>query len=280
MDLLDLLKRSEGKTLEFKRDLSSPDGVLRSIVAFANTAGETLLIGVEDKTRHVRGVADPLALEERLANLISDCIAPRLVPGLEILPWRKTQVVAVQVHPSPSRPHYLKSAGLDGGVFVRVGSTNRRADQELCAELRRFVRGESFDEQSLPEFDSEVLDFRVASELFSPVRKLRRADLETLRLVTKHQGRFVPTVGGLLLFGRDCERERAFPDVWIQVGRFQGTDRARIADRVEIRESLVPAVEAVVGFVQKYNPRARRRSARYDERIAGGCHRWPFAKQS
>ncbi len=38
MDILDLLQRPEGKTLEFKRDLSSPDGVLRGIVAFANTA--------------------------------------------------------------------------------------------------------------------------------------------------------------------------------------------------------------------------------------------------
>ena len=63
MDFVDLLKRPEGKTLEFKRDLSSPDGVLRSIVAFANTAGGTLLLGVEDKTRHVRGVQNPLAME-------------------------------------------------------------------------------------------------------------------------------------------------------------------------------------------------------------------------
>ena len=60
MDLLDLLKRPEGKTLEFKRDLSSPDGVMRSLVAFANTSGGTVLIGVEDRTRHVRGVTNPI----------------------------------------------------------------------------------------------------------------------------------------------------------------------------------------------------------------------------
>ena len=42
MDLLDLLKRPESKTLEFKRDLSSPEGALKSVVAFANTAGGTL----------------------------------------------------------------------------------------------------------------------------------------------------------------------------------------------------------------------------------------------
>lgn len=34
-----MLKRPEGKTLEFKRDLSSPDRALKTIVAFANTAG-------------------------------------------------------------------------------------------------------------------------------------------------------------------------------------------------------------------------------------------------
>ena len=84
MDLVDLLERPEGKTLEFKRDLSGPDGVLKSIVAFANTAGGTLLVGVEDRSAHVRGVAEPLDLEERLANLISDSVAPRLVPEIEI----------------------------------------------------------------------------------------------------------------------------------------------------------------------------------------------------
>jgi len=170
MDLVDALKRLEGKTLEFKRDLSSPDGVLRTVVAFANTAGGTLLIGVEDTTRHVRGVREPLDLEERLASLISDSILPRLAPDLDILPWRRT---------------HLKREGLEGGVYVRVGSTNRRADRELIEELRRFARGEAFDEQAMPEVDSEALDFRAASESFAPVRKLKRGDLDTIRMILK-----------------------------------------------------------------------------------------------
>ena len=61
MSLLDLLKRPEGKTLEFKRDLSSPDGALKTIVAFANTAGDSLLVGVEDRSRNELGVAGPAA---------------------------------------------------------------------------------------------------------------------------------------------------------------------------------------------------------------------------
>ncbi len=251
MDLVEILKRPEGKTLEFKRDLSSPEGVLRTVVAFANTAGGTLLLGVEDKSRRVRGVGDPLALEERLANLISDRIAPRLVPEIEILSWRRTQVVAVQVHPSPSRPHYLARKGLDGGAYVRVGSTNRLADPELIQELGRFARGEAFDEQPMPGIDSEAVDFRAASESFAAVRKLARRDLETLRLVTRHQGRKVPTVGGMILFGSD--RERHFPDAWIQAGRFGGTDKSRIVDRTEIHALPVQAVEEAIAFVHKHS---------------------------
>ena len=84
MDLVELLTRPEGKTLEFKRDLSSPDGVLRTLAAFANTAGGTLVLGVEDRTRHVGGVTASLDVEERLASLVSDSITPRLLPEIEI----------------------------------------------------------------------------------------------------------------------------------------------------------------------------------------------------
>lgn len=55
MDIELLLRSAEGKTLEFKRDLSSPDGVLRAVAAFANSAGGVVVIGVEDGTRRVVG---------------------------------------------------------------------------------------------------------------------------------------------------------------------------------------------------------------------------------
>ncbi len=251
MDLVELLERPEAKTLQFKHDLSSPDGALKAIVAFADTAGGTLLVGVEDGSGHVRGVAATLDVEERLANLISDNIAPRLVPEIEVLPWRRTQVVAVPVHPSPSRPHSLKREGEETGVHVRVGSTDRRIDRELIGELRRSGRGESFDEQPMPELDSEALDLRAASESLAGHRKLVRRDLATLRLMPGHQGRKMPTVGGVLLFGRD--RRRHFPDASIEAGRFGGRDKSRIIDRTEIRSLPAHAIEEAIAFVEKHS---------------------------
>jgi ATP-dependent DNA helicase RecG len=197
----------------------------------------------------VIGIPDPLDVEERLANLVADRIAPIVVPDVEVLPWRSKSVVAVQIYPSPVRPHYLRTGGLEGGVYVRLGSTNRRADSATVEELRRFSRNEAFDEQAIPDLNPEAIDFRAASESFAGVRKLRKADLRTLRLTVDYQGHEVPTVGGVLLFGSD--REERFPDAWVQAGRFEGSDRSRLIDQGEIREHLPLAVERVVQFVQR-----------------------------
>lgn len=75
-------------------------------------------------------------------------------------------------------------------------------------ELLKRPEGKSFDEQALPELDSEALDWHAASECFAPVRKLKKSDLETLRLLVPHQGRKVPSIGGVLLFGRDPDVRR------------------------------------------------------------------------
>ncbi len=262
MNLVEALRKPEGKTLEYKRDLSSPDGLLKTLVAFANTAGGILAIGIEDKIRRVTGVRDVLETEERLANLIADSIKPRLVPDIEVVPWRKTQVLMVQVYPSPARPHYLERLGPEAGVFVRLGSTNRRADEAQIDEMRRFGQSESFDEQPIPDLNSEVLDFRAASELFAPVRKLAPSAFRNLRVTTELRGREVPTVGGFLLFARN--RFNRFPDAWLQAGRFAGRDRTRILDSSEIRGYLPHAADHAIAFVQKHLSR---------EAVIKGAHR-------
>jgi ATP-dependent DNA helicase RecG len=103
-----LLSEAENKTLEFKRDLSSPKPLLKTLIAFANTAGGRLIVGVgDDKT--VIGFEKPLDEEERLANMIADSIAPRLVPNIEMVTVRGKTLLVVEVFLSGSRPHWLKA---------------------------------------------------------------------------------------------------------------------------------------------------------------------------
>lgn len=251
MNLENLLKQEEGKQLEFKRDLSSPKGIIQTVVAFANTAGGCILIGIEDETKAVVGVENPLKEEERLSHLIFDSILPRIVPNIELLSWRGLYVLKVEVFLSTSRPHYLEAKGVEEGVYMRVGSTNRKVGVDAVDEMKREILRKPFDEQALVEYGSDVIDFKMALELFKPERSLSKRDLETLKLIVEDQGRKVPTVAGMILFG--TAREEVFPDAWIQCGFFKGKDKVSIVDVLEIHEYPVMGVEKAMEFIKKHS---------------------------
>jgi len=249
-----LLQSQEGKTLEFKRDLSSPENIMKTLVAFANTAGGILLIGVENDHTVIGIPGNPLDEEERLSNMIADSIAPRLIPNIELVPSKNLTLLAVEVFPSQLRPHYLKQKGEQQGVFVRLGSTNRQADLPLIEELKRTVTGKGFDELPMLEADAADIDFQAVTEAFRSVRSLAENDMVKLRLLTSVQGRLVPTVGGMLLFGK--RRDHFFPDAWIQCGRFIGTEKVDIFDHIDINVSLPVAVDEIMTFLKKHAMRS------------------------
>lgn len=123
--IADFLRRNESRTLEFKQDLSSPDRVLRAIVAFANTTGGTLVVGITDDKRAI-GLANAATEEEWLANLIAGGIAPAFSPDFQVVTegWLNYLVVRVPRFPSV---FYVRQEGPEEGVYIRHGSTNRRA---------------------------------------------------------------------------------------------------------------------------------------------------------
>ena len=82
VDIRDIASLPEGKTVEFKRDLSSMKPILKTLIAFANTAGGTLLIG-KNNDGTIIGVNDVFEAEEKLANAIADSIYPSLMPEIE-----------------------------------------------------------------------------------------------------------------------------------------------------------------------------------------------------
>ena len=104
VDIADLLVAPEGKTLEFKRDLSSLKAVMKTVVAFANTAGGTLIVGREDDGSVV-GVEDPLMAEEKLSNAIADSIMPLIMPDIEIISWKGSHLLFIRVAHWPA--HFI-----------------------------------------------------------------------------------------------------------------------------------------------------------------------------
>lgn len=251
MNIETIIRLNEGKTLEYKENSDTRQNILKTIVAFSNTAGGCLIIGVRDKDKAIVGISDPLLEEESITNLINDCIEPKIVPNIEIQSYRNKHVLIVEIFPGPGKPYFLKKYGQENGVFYRVGSTNRVADLSIIEELKRSVSHQHYDETPIPELNPEAIDFRVASEFFAKKKKLTPKNLETLDLVTTYRGTKVPTVGGIVLFSH--LREKYFPDCWIQAGIFQGETKSKILDTVEIHDFPLNAIELCLEFVRKYS---------------------------
>ncbi len=168
--LEELLTKEEGKILEFKENTKSLQKIIQTIVAFANTAGGTLIIGITDKTKEVIGLANILEEEKCIANAIADSVSPLLIPSLQLHTWRDRDLLLISV-PHSFGPYYIKSKGIEEGTFVRFGSTNRLADAGTILEIQRLKEHKYFDEQV--NFDCAINDinFDLAKELFAKISK-------------------------------------------------------------------------------------------------------------
>lgn len=242
----DFLGKHEGKTLEFKENTNNLKGILKSVVAFANTAGGCIIIGIKDKSKDIIGICDPLAEEEKLANAISDSISPLIMPEIEICSYRNKQLIVIRI-PHVIGPYYLNKGGLDEGVFIRFGSTNRKADSEILHTLKLLATNKTFDE--LPSIKGNINE-KYLKTIFETVKKkptLKQCHM--LGIYTDHFGKMMPTIGGILLLSD--EHTFIFPDSIIRCACFQGKTKEKIIDHIDIHSPLPSAIEEIITFIQR-----------------------------
>lgn len=244
----EFLAQQESKTLEFKENATSLHGIIKTIVAFANTAGGTIIIGVQDKTKKIVGISDPLEDEMRIINKISESITPFLRPNIEIQTYRNKTIILIEV-PYLIGPYYLKQ-GSEGTVYVRFGPSNRIADPETIATMKQLSRNITFDESICTKAPKDGLDLHAIEKSFEFTKKqITKAKIKSLGLVTSESGSEHPSNGGMLLFGKD--RSDIFPDAIIRCVRFIGTNRSESMDNATIDTHLPSAVDQVLDFITK-----------------------------
>ena len=250
MDIGSLLLMPEGKGIEFKENTRSKDKILATVISFANTSGGKIMIGIEDKTKKIVGVSDPYLEEEKLSTMLSDSVTPTLLFNVEILPWRGTYILIIDVPMSSHKPHYIRSKGIETSTYIRVGSTNRVADSFMVESIRRSLISKSFDEDICFGCSCDDLDISSIAQAFEPIRKTTERDLLSLGIKIKDRETARPSVGGILCFGK--AKEAYFPDAWIQAGCFQGTNKNIILDSLDIKTHLSISVEQALNFIRKH----------------------------
>ncbi len=141
--------RGESKNVEFKEMLQkNSENYTKTVVAYANTQGGTLIFGVADKTREIVGIKEEILFQtmDSIANAISDACEPQIIPDIEPYTIGENTVIVVTVSPESMRPYYLKSKGMEKGTYIRVGATTRPATSDKIKELEMEGAKVSWDE--------------------------------------------------------------------------------------------------------------------------------------
>lgn len=245
----ELLSQEESKTLEFKQNLTSPTKVVKTAIAFANTSGGTIIIGIEDGTKAIVGLANVLEEEERIANMLFDLIEPTLIPDIDIINYQNKELLIINIPHIPG-PFYLKKSGIINGTYIRYGSSNRLADPETLANLQRLAKRISFDELVCPNATINDLDKQLIDKhLKGAIKSISDKHYESLGLISYHGKKKQPTYGGLLLFNND--KTKWLPDAVIRCVCFASVVKDKIIDKREISTNLIDSVDETILFVQR-----------------------------
>jgi len=83
VNLKELIKNGENKRVEFKEQLPKNESIVKTVIAFSNTSGGKLIIGVNDNQEIVGINEDNIfELQDRITSLIFDSCYPNILPEI------------------------------------------------------------------------------------------------------------------------------------------------------------------------------------------------------
>ena len=173
----------ESSTLELKRRVV--DDIRKTVIAFANSEGGTIYIGVDDDGTIV-GVKDIGDEMLRLSNIIRDAIKPDVTMFVSYVQKKEKgkDIIKVTVQKGTECPYYLQNKGLrPEGVFVRQGASSVPATENSIRRMIMETDGDSYEKmRSLNQeltFDSATEEFKARGVPFGGNH------LKTLHLVNE-----------------------------------------------------------------------------------------------
>lgn len=230
----------ESESIELKEIVV--DDIKKEIIAFANSNGGKLYIGVKDDGSVV-GVADSDSVSLQISNMVRDTIKPNVTMFLhyETVEVNGKKIVAVDIQRGTDRPYYIAKKGMrPEGVYVRQGYSSVPATDTAIRHMIKETDGDRFEAMRCLE---QNLTFEEAKKEFV----LRHVNfglqqMRTLKMIDS-DGLFSNLA---LLLSDQCVHT-------IKTAVFQGVDQTIFKDRREFTGSLLQQMNEVYAFIDFHN---------------------------
>ena len=244
----------ESKNIEYKVTLpEKSEKYMKTIIAFANTQGGKLIIGVDDKTHQVFGVKNEVLFQimDGIANAISDSCMPQIIPDIEPQTVDGKTVIVVSVEPGKNRPYYLKTKGKEAGTYIRVAGTSRLAFPEKIKELEMEGSRTSWDEltcigypvteEAIEKLCRDIEEFREKAGMSE--HHVKKEQLINWKILKQREEQLLASNAYVLLTSDYFLFSRT------QCAVFKGNDRTVFLDKREFTGSLYAQIEEAIDFV-------------------------------
>ena len=230
----------ESETLELKEIVV--EDIKKEIIAFANSAGGTLYVGVADDGNIV-GVENPDMVIQQISNMVRDSIKPDITMFTRYAAKNVEgkQIVAVEIRRGTERPYYLAKKGLrPEGVYVRQGTSSVPATSTAIRRMIKDTDGDSFEAMRSLE---QNLTFQATEKEFA-LRDLAFgiSQMKTLGILNTDG---IYTNLGLLL-SEQCAHT-------VKAAVFEGINQSIFRDRQEFTGSLLQQMNEVYEYIDRRN---------------------------
>ncbi len=230
----------ESEHVELKAQVTAE--LCKEVIAFANSDGGTLYIGVQNDGT-VIGLVDPDSTILQANNMIRDSIKPDVTMFIhyDTMTVAGKTVLAITVQRGTQKPYYLASKGLKpSGVYVRNGTASDPASDAAIRAMIKDSDGDSYESCRALEQD---LSFRAAEQMFQAqgiafdTGKMKTMGLQTVDGVFTNVG---------LLLSDQCPST-------MKAAVFSGVERDDFQDRREFSGSLLRQLEELYTYIDLHN---------------------------
>jgi ATP-dependent DNA helicase RecG len=204
LTLLEILNKGEDTYTQFKENIHNPEQLAQEMIAFSNSLGGTIIIGVSDKGE-IKGLTDEdiRRINQTIANTSSENVKPPIFPKTEIIAIDNRKILLVHIPYGAGKP-YCTNKGI---YYTRSGSDKRKVSQD---ELRRLFQESgklNADEMIFKNASCREIDLGLFKEFHEkkygvPFDGDEESLLPTLENLNLASGGF-PNLAGLFLFGKN-----------------------------------------------------------------------------
>jgi len=211
IEIIELIHGGESSNVQFKERLPHQDSLAQEMVAFSNTGGGLLIIGVNDKTGSLNGLSfDEIQTTNRqLVNVASQSVFPSINITTETVNVEGSNLIVVEIKEGFSKPYKDQL----GSIYMKNGSDKRRVtSNDEISRLLQSSKAMFVDE--IPIQGTSAADINMEyykgfiqkkyNKTFEDLGIELRQTLENLNLMKENN----LTLAGLLFFGNNREKYR------------------------------------------------------------------------